>query len=570
MRNSGGILSKIVIVGTPILATLAIAPGLTYDPINLPKALVVITGASFLLTSLIVNFSKLFQINKLLPFFAIIFICPLLFSLVVNDAPTSQQLWGVWGRSTGVLTYLAFTIFLLASAIEGEKKDQISLRRGFERLSYFISIYTLAQAGEIDPINWSQKLMVATLGNINFMSSFLGLATISMLSRIIIEKLSVTSKLFFGLFAALNLFLIWISGSIQGIAVVAAGLSILIMLKARKERGLWASIAWISSVTPFGILILLGTAGVGPLNALKQETVIFRIDYWLAGVRMAKENWLNGVGVDSYGDFYEQYRDLAAVERTGPQRVTNTAHNIFLDVSSGAGIFAGVAFVAIFLIVLGSVVQMTRSAKFTDTDAAFAGMFFGFLVFAMISINQIGVGIWGFVFMGSLIGSSARQKIGVKRSEIENSQARTSSSNASKVPDSRTNTSFILSMILGMTVFIVGLQPVITDAKMLRAVQNSDFQAMKESVSRSTATAFHKSKFQTLLVQGGRESEALNFARGDVARYPRSETSLRIVAFSETALKSERVRAAELLKARDPFNYELQRILDEMLETLQK
>ena len=568
MRNSVEILSKIVIVGTPILATLAIAPGLTYDPINLPKALVVITGASLLVTSLIVNFPKLYEINKLVTFFAIIFLCSLLFSLVFNEAPIAQQLWGVWGRSTGVLTYLAFVIFLLASAIEGEKKDQISLRRGFERLSYFISIYTLAQAGDIDPINWSQKLMVATLGNINFMSSFLGLATISMLSRIIIEKLSVTSKSFYGLFVVLNLFLIWISGSIQGVAVVAAGLSILIMLKARKERGLRASIAWISSVTPFGILILLGTAGVGPLNALKQETVIFRMDYWLAGVRMTKENWLNGVGVDSYGDYYEQYRDLAAVERTGPQRITNTAHNIFLDVSSGAGIFAGVAFVAIFLLALNSVVQMTRSAKFTDTDAAFAGMFFGFLVFAMISINQIGVGIWGFVFMGSLIGSSVRQKVGVKQSEIGNIQARTSNSKASRVADTRTNTSLILSIIMGTTVFIVGLQPIITDAKMLRAVQNSDFQAMKESVSRSTATSFHKSKFQTLLVQGGRESEALSFAREEVAQYPRSETSLRIVAFSETALKSERVRAVALLKARDPFNYELRRILDEMLETL--
>jgi len=568
MRNSVEFLSKIVIVGTPILAALAIAPGLTYDPINLPKALVVITGASLLVTSLIVNFPKLFQINRLFPVFAIIFICSLLFSLVFNVAPISQQLWGVWGRSTGVLTYLAFVIFLLASAIEGAKKEQISLRRGFERLSYFISIYTLAQAGDIDPINWSQKLMVATLGNINFMSSFLGLATISMLSRIIIEKLSVTSKSFYGLFAALNLFLIWISGSIQGIAVVAAGLSILIMLKARKERGLRASIAWISSVTPFGILILLGTAGVGPLNSLEQETVIFRMDYWLAGVRMTKENWLNGVGVDSYGDYYEQYRDLAAVERTGPQRITNTAHNIFLDVSSGAGIFAGVAFVAIFLLALNSVVQMTRSAKFTDTDAAFAGMFFGFLVFAMISINQIGVGIWGFVFMGSLIGSWARQKIGVKQSEIGNTQARTSNSKTSRVADTRTKTSLILSIIIGTTVFIVGLQPIITDAKMLRAVQNNDFQAMNESVSRSTATSFHKSKFQTLLVQVGRESEALSFARVEVAQYPRSETSLRIVAFSETALKSERVRAAALLKARDPFNYELRRILDEMLETL--
>lgn len=185
----------------------------------------------------------------------------------------------------------------------------------------------------------------------------------------------------------------------------------------------------------------------------------------------------------------------------------------------------------------------------------------------MISINQIGVGIWGFVFMGSLIGSWARQKIGVKQSEIGSTQTRTSKS--SRIADTRTNTSLILSIIMGATVLVIALQPIITDAKMLRAVQNSDFQAMKESVSRSTATSFHKSKFQTLLVQSGRESEALSFAREEVAQYPRSETSLRIVAFSETALKSERVRAAALLKARDPFNYELQRILDEMLETLQ-
>jgi hypothetical protein len=569
MKSSSYRVATTTLIATPILATLAISPGVTYDPINLPKALILITGASTLLVFLVVNIKVLFKIQKGVVISSLALLSSLLVSLFANKVPMSQQLFGVWGRSTGFLTYVAFIILLLSAGIVAYQKEAIPLRNSFEKLSYFISIYTLAQAGEIDPINWSQKLMVATLGNINFMSSFLGLATISMLSRIIIEKLSVTSKLFFGFFAALNLFLIWISGSIQGIAVVAAGLSILIMLKTRKERGLWAPIAWISSVTPFGILILLGTAGVGPLNALKQETVIFRIDYWLAGVRMTKENWLNGVGVDSYGDFYEQYRDLAAVERTGPQRITNTAHNIFLDVSSGAGIFAGLAFVAIFLITLGSVVQMTRSAKFTDTDAAFAGIFFGFLVFAMISINQIGVGIWGFVFMGSLIGSSARQKIGVKRSEIENAQARTSSSKTSKVPDARTKTSLLLSIILGTTLFIVVLQPIITDAKMLRAVQNSDFQAMKESVSRSTATSFHKSKFQTLLVQGGRESEALNFAREDVAQYPRSETSLRIMAFSETALKSERVRAAELLKARDPFNYELRRILDEMLETLQ-
>jgi hypothetical protein len=54
---------------------------------------------------------------------------------------------------------------------------------------------------------------------------------------------------------------------------------------------------------------------------------------------MIGANSLNGVGLDSYGDFYRPFRSLEAVTRTGPQRVTNTAHNIFLDVTTGAGLF---------------------------------------------------------------------------------------------------------------------------------------------------------------------------------------------------------------------------------------
>jgi O-antigen ligase len=67
---------------------------------------------------------------------------------------------------------------------------------------------------------------------------------------------------------------------------------------------------------------------------------------------MTLENLTNGVGVDSYGYFYKEYRDLEAIERTGPERVSNTAHNVFLDISSGAGIFAGFIFASIFLLAL--------------------------------------------------------------------------------------------------------------------------------------------------------------------------------------------------------------------------
>ena len=112
----------------------------------------------------------------------------------------------------------------------------------FERLGYFVSIYTLIQLMDLDPINWSQKLMVATLGNINFMSSFLGLTTISYTSRVFLERLSVSAKLFFIFLSTLNIFLIIVSKSIQGLGVYAAGLCLMATFWLRHNFGVLKSI----------------------------------------------------------------------------------------------------------------------------------------------------------------------------------------------------------------------------------------------------------------------------------------------------------------------------------------
>ena len=53
--------SLIVLLGSGSLATLLITPFLSLDPINLPKMLVVVTGASLLLTHLAINFNELLR-----------------------------------------------------------------------------------------------------------------------------------------------------------------------------------------------------------------------------------------------------------------------------------------------------------------------------------------------------------------------------------------------------------------------------------------------------------------------------------------------------------------------------
>jgi len=269
----------VVLIATPTIATLAISPFSSYDPINLPKMLALVTGASLLLVTLLANVRSLFGINTLFISVAMTFVVTLIIASFRNPAPYAQQLWGVWGRSTGLLTYIACVVVLLSTILFSYKSEGRTFRQVFERLSYFITAYTLIQAGDIDPINWSQKAMVATLGNINFMSSFLGLASISFFSRLILEKLPITSKAHYLILISTNLFLIWLSGSIQGVAVFAAGASIILAFAIRRNLDFKLVVYWLLLIILVGAISFLGVAGLGPLSMLRQETVIFRRDY---------------------------------------------------------------------------------------------------------------------------------------------------------------------------------------------------------------------------------------------------------------------------------------------------
>jgi len=554
---------RIVLITTPTITTLAISPFSSYDPINVPKMLMLVTGASLLLVTLLTSLRSLVGINTLFISAALAFVVTLVIAFLRNPAPYAQQLWGVWGRSTGLLTYIALIVLLLSTMLFSYKSEGRTFRQVFERLSYFITAYTLIQAGDIDPINWSQKAMVATLGNINFMSSFLGLASISFFSRLLIEKLPITSKAHYSILIVINLFLIWLSESIQGVAVFAAGASIILGFAIRRNLDFKRVIYWLLSIIPVGAISFLGVAGLGPLSMLRQETVIFRRDYWLAGIVMTQKNWFDGVGIDSYGDYYEQYRDLEAVVRTGPQRVTNTAHNIFLDISSGAGVLAALAFFVMFALTIARIAKILKGGEFDPSLAAFSGMFMGFVIFSLISINQIGVGVWGFVFMGYVIGAGARQELPLnskpskKVPEKEGSKKHPDASR--KIENSKVSRTlmFLVTLLVGTLGFFSALIPFRTDINMLAAVKAKDFESMRVVALRDSATTFHREKYITLLLDAGRELEAYEFARSVYEINPRSGVVLRVIAYTEQAPEELRKSALKQLIERDPNNSEL-------------
>jgi O-antigen ligase len=548
-----------------ILTTVAINPWFAYDPINLPKMLILSTGAAYLLGGLLMNLSLL--VSSYWPLFLVsaLFGASLAFSFFANSAPSYQQFWGVWGRSTGLLTYLAF-IFLMLSAVMISSTASLSLIRiSFDKLGYFITVYTLFQLMDLDPINWSQKLMIATLGNINFMSSFLGLTSISYLSRIVLERLSISSRFFYLVILLLNLYLIGVSQSIQGVGVFLAGLVFLLTYKFRQNFSFVSTVAVFVASLVSGLVVLFGTAGLGPLSMLRQETVIFRIDYWTAAINMLIANPLSGIGIDSYGDFYREYRTIEAVVRTGPQRVTNTAHNIFLDVFSGAGVFSGLMFLSIMALTLYSIFTALR-ANYQNFDlTAFSAMWLGFMVFCLISINQIGVGVWGFIFTGLVNGlvircrmekSNTENSLSLDKVRLKRARNRKASAFASD-GKSRASSKAIqvaLSGVLAIAVGTLSLIPNVADARFVSAIRSSNLDLAMDVIESPGIQDFHIERLITALAEAGRSKESLELAQLLSKQNPQSWPAWVAIVSSGIATRDQRVRAANELFRLDPNN----------------
>ena len=120
---------------------------------------------------------------------------------------------------------------------------------------------------------------------------------------------------------------------------------------------------------------------------------------------MIKNHPWFGVGLDSYGDWYRASRTLAATVRRGPSTVSNAAHNVFIDIGATAGIFALIAYLAV--VFLGFRAMWRISKKMQNFDPFIIAIFVawvGYLVQSAISINNIALGIWGWVLPGLLIG----------------------------------------------------------------------------------------------------------------------------------------------------------------------
>lgn len=435
--------------------SLLVLTGVGPDPVNLPK--MTLLGIIAFVGLGLFNFGDLRKLkfrNNLLILISSLFGFGLIVSTMLGQGPITQNFYGTFGRYTGSFTYFClFSIALCLSRVEKYsnflKFVYAFLGVGFLNIIYCIYVILSGK----DFFSWTNPYnkILGTFGNPNFISSFLGMSFVVLLSIFFQKTLKLKFRLLYLAFLPAHLFLIVKSSSTQGLIVAIIGVSLVVFFLIRSRYGKLVQLSYICTGITGSIFLLLGMLQIGPLTELiYKPSVSIRGAYWRAAIKIFESSPIYGIGLDSYGDFYRRFRDTSSLVVPGSNVSTDAAHNVFLDLLSGGGLLLFIPYV--FLIILIFVKSMNFVKTHKKFDPIFVAIFSAWVCYlcqSVISINQIGIAIWGWVFSGLLIAycNVARKDIEIHAKPQQNKKAE-----VSRELSPKSYMKLIVTLILGVSV----------------------------------------------------------------------------------------------------------------------
>jgi hypothetical protein len=263
----------------------------------------------------------------------------------------------------------------------------------------------------LDPIKWDTVNIkyFGTFGNPNFLSSFLAISAIPFLALMYkkIKKKNIIFKVFLYLIVnTIVIYLIYITYSLQGFVVlVLVNFTWLIFwLYSKNKFTIMYSAIFIALLSSY--LGIIGTLNKGPLaGMLYKSSLISRGDFFRSAIAMTKDNWVTGVGPDSFGDYYLMYRDVKAANRPGAE-IADSAHNYFLDLSASFGIFMLTIYSVMIVMTSIIFIKLYRKTNFNKNLLALFTIWLGLIIQSLVSPLNLTFLVYIFLFSGFVLGNT--------------------------------------------------------------------------------------------------------------------------------------------------------------------
>jgi O-antigen ligase len=522
--------------------TVLVTPFFSYDPINVPRFLSVFVFGLMGLFLLLGSKKELLGLKyRKVLVFSVGFIGWSLVALLISGVNLTEGVFGVTGRQTAFLAYFSLIVLMMCAVLSSSSNLQNKLALLLVLAGLVSGLYGVLQSIGGDPFDWINPYspVFGFFGNPNFQASFMGMAAVAAVALGLKSSEKLMIRVGFLVFVLLALFNIYKSKSLQGYLVFLAGVVVVgyVYLRSNSKLKKLSLLYLVASFVGF-VAVLLDILQKFPWSSiLYKESVTFRGDFWRAGWKMTLDNPVFGVGLDGYRDHYRASRDSVTALRPGSESMTDSAHNVFLDISSGGGFPLLIIYVFLVgLTIFSAIKVIRRSTGFDVGFAAVLGAWVAYLAQSVISINQLGLAVWGWILMGSIIGYeiNTREKIDVK-----------------SVKSAYPTVAIGLGLIIGLG---VGLPLMVADATFRSTVKAGDVLKIEASVRQWPQSVTRMTLAAQILREGNLPERSIVIAREAVEFNPMNYEAWRELLLQPNATESERVQAFKMMKKLDPFN----------------
>jgi O-antigen ligase len=396
------------------------------DPFNAPKSWVLsITG--FWLVGWVITQIKTQCLNKTLRLVTVLagfFVLALSASWIATDNKF-VGFFGEYQRRNGLLSDVSLIGFLLSAAYLVRLNRIKFLERSVITTGFITGIYGFTQHFKHDFVHWKNPFnpVISTLGNPDFAAAVMAIF-LTFNFGILIQK---AQPLIYRVSAAFNVLLlatvIIFSQVRQGLLSAALGIIVIVIVWIyQKSKKVAYGVTAISFIG--GAFALIGMLNVGPMaKYFYKVSVTYRGDYWRAAWKMFIHHPLFGVGLDRYGANFRKYRDATQSLRRGPDVISTAAHDIPLQLASTGGIFVLLAFFALASFIFYRGIATIRKTQGQEQLIAVAifGAWLAYEVQSLVSVDNLGIAIWGYLLGGAVIGISVKVNPGFTSSERKSS-----------------------------------------------------------------------------------------------------------------------------------------------------
>ena len=400
-----------VIAATGILTTIAFFNPI-FEPNVFPKLIVLICGA---LITLFLFFKTLEDTaSRIKPILSlcIAYLSMLIVSGVENQQTIYQILVGSWGRHNALLTGICLFILFIASSLSTFPQYPKLIINTLVLLGHLMVLVGLLEyfGYTIMDVNADDPHIKLTLGNSNFAGIFLVITFIATFVTIMFTKKSKLIQSFLILSLIGQLFLIYDTKASQGYITLFFSVIFLTgawVLNERKNLnnrigyGIWASIPLT------GIFVIYSIFSRNSLgNYLSASSFYDRFYAWQAALAMLKQNLFFGVGIDSYGLWFQNFRSAESAKKQIVSENFDNAHNIFLNTAATGGSLLAILYLALICLIAYRCYLIIKLKSYDGYLIGLIGIWLVYQLQSFVSIDHITLNTWHWIIAGAIYSAS--------------------------------------------------------------------------------------------------------------------------------------------------------------------